>query len=134
MKFEPSGWYERLRWLLAGKLGACPRCMRASLGLAIAAWAAYGVARAVSLGPLVQAAADRWAAAKTKGVPFSPDDGSDFNLYWADDADLWDAQRSLQFVRRRPVRARSPRPLLRWRPVLPHPSGRYWEHQGGLCR
>src|SRR2546426_5205344 len=57
MKFEPSGWYERLRWLLAGKLGACPRCMRASLGLAIAAWAAYGVARAVSLGPLVQAAA-----------------------------------------------------------------------------
>ena len=57
MKFEPSGWYERLRWLLAGKLGACPRCMRASLGLAIAAWAAYGVARAVSLEPLVQAAA-----------------------------------------------------------------------------
>jgi hypothetical protein len=57
MNLQPSRWYERSHALVTRKLGACPRCMRASLGVAIGAWAIYGVARTVSEAPLVHAVA-----------------------------------------------------------------------------
>jgi len=57
MNVQLSRWYESSRARVGHKLGACPRCMRTSLAIAIAAWIAYGVARAVSGEPLLHLAA-----------------------------------------------------------------------------
>jgi hypothetical protein len=54
-----------LRSLIARKLGRCPVCIRLSLRLALAGWAAWGAAIALHLPWLARACALGWATAMT---------------------------------------------------------------------
>ncbi len=57
----PPRWRERI----TGKLGACPRCMRASLLLTLVAWAAFALVQAVGPEPLPMVVTSVLAATST---------------------------------------------------------------------